>query len=436
MQLDYANIMRAGQQLVPNLREQLVQDRQLDQRDRVTDMQVRAYEAQAAKAERAAQREQQFQRDYEGVLDRGGDPGEIQQLMVRYPELGKTLKPMWESMDERQRARETTQVGTIFTRARGGNFEGAAELLAERIAADKAAGQDTALDEQILEGLRSPDPAARNSAIGDLGVLLASATGDKFGEMYGRLNPDATPPAVQREYDWRAQEFGKAAADQWLATQDTSLVTVEPGGSVFNKSDFVSGGSAPQPEGGDPSGSPGGLVATPEQEAVSAWAEQRFGLPFEGASFDQAAQQFGAKRGGGRKHNGLDFSGPLGTPVMPVLAGKVTSIGSDPRSGRFVRVKHDDGSVSSYSHLGDVTVQKGQRISRGDSLGTLGLSGNARAGAGRGVLHLVLRDKNGKAVDPAPLFGGATRVSSKQQYDRLPSGTSYIAPDGSRRVKP
>jgi len=117
-------------------------------------------------------------------------------------------------------------------------------------------------------------------------------------------------------------------------------------------------------------------------------------FPVVGGKFGQG---LGASRdGGSRKHNGQDIQAPLGSKVTPVAAGRVEQVGSDPRSGRFVIVKHSDGSTSSYSHLGDVTVQRGDPVAPGQSVGTVGTSGNATGP----VLHLVLRDANGKVIDP------------------------------------
>src|SRR5690606_442506 len=99
-------------------------------------------------------------------------------------------------------------------------------------------------DEAVLAGLESDDPIQRNAAVATIGIQLAALTGDKFAETYGKLNPSENKTAVQREYDWRVNQFGLDAANRWLATQDESLVAVEPGGSVYRKSDFIGGMNA------------------------------------------------------------------------------------------------------------------------------------------------------------------------------------------------
>ena len=51
---------------------------------------------------------------------------------------------------------------------------------------------------------------------------------------------------------------------------------------------------------------------------------------------------------------------------------------------------------------------------------------------GDGTFTLIPRDYGGQQAQPS---AQPQRVVSKQDYDALPPGTPYIAPDGSRRVK-
>jgi len=94
---------------------------------------------------------------------------------------------------------------------------------------------------------------------------------------------------------------------------------------------------------------------------------------------------FGARRPGRRPrecrrgHCGVDLHGPRGMPVVSILPGKVTYIGRNrwKRSGKFVRVTHPSGMVSSYMHLDRIGkgLQVGQAISAGMQVGTLGRTG-------------------------------------------------------------
>lgn len=99
---------------------------------------------------------------------------------------------------------------------------------------------------------------------------------------------------------------------------------------------------------------------------------------------DQASRHFGAHRDGierpecGAGHCGVDLDGPRGRPIVTVAAGTVvrvelSELGLDGRSGRYVRIEHDDGTLTSYMHMDDVAeVHVGDRVAAGQYLGTLG----------------------------------------------------------------
>jgi hypothetical protein len=100
----------------------------------------------------------------------------------------------------------------------------------------------------------------------------------------------------------------------------------------------------------------------------------------------------------GAGHRGADLVTPAGTPVRAANAGEVSFAG--PVAGSLhVVVAHDGGLRTSYSFLASVAVRRGQRVARGDVVGT--------AGGGRGdhagVLHLGLRVGE-RYVDPMRLF--------------------------------
>lgn len=429
MLLDYASTLRAGQSLVPDFRLQAMQDEQFGFQREQMQMQREQMERQRAAEERAQQQAEAFQRDMTQVMSNGGNPSDITGLMFRYPQQFEQHKAAFDRLEADQQKAELTQMGSIYSRLSNDDPQGAAAMLRQRVDADRAAGQEDPIDEALLKALESGDPREIAIAKTMIGTQVAALGGvDTFKAVYGG-NDDRT--AFQKDWDFFGRVYGQKAADQFAQAEYDPTVVGQPGAPIYRQSQIS--GTAPAPlnmRGGDPSGS-GGLVATREQEAESADVAQRLGLPFEGASFDQAGQQYGAPRDG-RTHNGLDFSGRLGTPIMPVLAGTVVDIGEDGRSGRFVKVRHRDGRVSSYAHLGDVSVSRGQDVGAGTPLGTLGRTGNVRAGEGRGVLHFVMRDQNGKPVDPAPLFGGPVRVRSVQEARALPPGTEFVTPDGRR----
>ena len=103
---------------------------------------------------------------------------------------------------------------------------------------------------------------------------------------------------------------------------------------------------------------------------------------------------FGAPRGSSR-HEGLDLSVPKGTPVCVTADGIVSFAGRSGRYGRTIVVDHDRDYETLYAHLLTINVKRGERVRRGDVIGTVGKSGNATGFH----LHYEIR-LQGTAVNP------------------------------------
>jgi murein DD-endopeptidase MepM/ murein hydrolase activator NlpD len=108
---------------------------------------------------------------------------------------------------------------------------------------------------------------------------------------------------------------------------------------------------------------------------------------------------FGDRRGGSW-HQGIDVSAPRGTPVWATADGTVVRAERDGAFGRTVLVDHGNGFSTRYAHLKRIKVRSGDRVRRGETLGTVGASGRA---SGPHLHYEVLRD--GRPVDPAPFLG-------------------------------
>ena len=76
-----------------------------------------------------------------------------------------------------------------------------------------------------------------------------------------------------------------------------------------------------------------------------------------------------------RPHNGTDFGAQTGTHVRTVANGVVTYAGINGGHGNFVKIKHQDGFETSYSHLSKITVKKGQQVKKGQHIGNVGSTG-------------------------------------------------------------
>jgi len=81
------------------------------------------------------------------------------------------------------------------------------------------------------------------------------------------------------------------------------------------------------------------------------------------------------KTGGRRMHAGVDFAGPVGTPLYATADGVVVHAGWSSGYGRLVKIQHEFGIETRYAHLSRLSVNVGQRVSRGQRIGDMGASG-------------------------------------------------------------
>jgi murein DD-endopeptidase MepM/ murein hydrolase activator NlpD len=75
-------------------------------------------------------------------------------------------------------------------------------------------------------------------------------------------------------------------------------------------------------------------------------------------------------------HPGIDLRAPRGTKIYSMAEGTVVEVGNMLVGyGHFVRIAHK-GTVSSlYAHLDQVSVKSGQKVTRGETIGTVGMTG-------------------------------------------------------------
>lgn len=76
-----------------------------------------------------------------------------------------------------------------------------------------------------------------------------------------------------------------------------------------------------------------------------------------------------------RPHNGIDYVAPVGTPIMAAGSGSVVAAGYNQFNGNYVFIKHAGNFVTKYLHLSKRTVNKGQRVKQGQTIGLLGGTG-------------------------------------------------------------
>lgn len=116
----------------------------------------------------------------------------------------------------------------------------------------------------------------------------------------------------------------------------------------------------------------------------------------------QVVSRFGPKAGG--LHNdGINIRAPRGTPVRAMTGGEVVYAGNELRGfGNLVLIRHPGGLTTAYAHLDRIAVQRGDRISRGQAIATVGSTG----GVDPAQLHFEIR-KGRKAIDPVTRLGSS-----------------------------
>ena len=79
-----------------------------------------------------------------------------------------------------------------------------------------------------------------------------------------------------------------------------------------------------------------------------------------------------------RPHYGIDFHAPEGTPVKAMMDGEVTLAENDMYfTGGTIIFDHGHGISTLYMHMKDIDVKVGQKIKKGQIVGSLGQSGRA-----------------------------------------------------------
>ena len=135
-------------------------------------------------------------------------------------------------------------------------------------------------------------------------------------------------------------------------------------------------------------------------------------IPVAGVNPAQLSDTFSRARGAGPLHDAIDIMAPRGTPVLAVADGKVVKL-FDSKPGGLTVYQFDRGAKLAYyyAHLDGYApgVAAGTQLKRGDLVGYVGSTGNARPDAPH--LHFAIfvlgPEKHwweGTAINPYPLL--------------------------------
>ncbi len=139
---------------------------------------------------------------------------------------------------------------------------------------------------------------------------------------------------------------------------------------------------------------------------------QNFLAGFQWPTLGRISGVFGSQRvlnGKPRNpHNGVDIAAPKGTTILATAAGRVVLVHQDMfLSGKVVMIDHGHGLSSVYIHMSKIAVKKGQRVSKGDQVGTVGMTGRATGPHLHWGISLF-----GTHLDPMLIVTGKTGVKT------------------------
>ena len=136
-----------------------------------------------------------------------------------------------------------------------------------------------------------------------------------------------------------------------------------------------------------------------------------------------------------RMHTGVDWSGPIGTPIFAAGNGVIIKSGRESGYGNRIEIQHPNGYVTTYNHMSGFArgMVEGARVRQGQVVGYLGMTGLA---TGPHLHYEVI--VNGHFVDPLRVKLARTReldsrmlASFKKERDRI-DGLIAKAPNATR----
>ena len=135
---------------------------------------------------------------------------------------------------------------------------------------------------------------------------------------------------------------------------------------------------------------------------------------------------YGAPRDGGkRRHKGVDLFQPRGTPVLATEDGVIGRAGYQKSAGNRAWITSSGGNSFFFAHLDKLYVKNGQQVKRGDIIGTVGTSGNAKGTPP----HLHFEHKvNGANVNPSRYLQTGELSSARDIGGQAQPQNSVVSP--------
>lgn len=247
----------------------------------------------------------------------------------------------------------------------------------------------------------APEPTAGAAFVG-------GSWSDAFGTVTGKQ-------FAQKDLEVRAQPADAAAVLGKLASGDQVSVTdkvVDGWTQVAHdakvgwiRADLL-GAKAPVKEAPAPKAAQGKAAPAASEKPAAARTGGKLQWPTAGKIGSKWGMRKHPILGYTRLHGGVDISGPVGQPIYAAEDGVVTKAAYGHNSGSGNNVRIDHGTLSgksvetAYLHMSKISVKVGQKVRRGQVIGTLGNTGLSTGPHLHFSVYL-----NGANSNPAPWLG-------------------------------
>ena len=127
-------------------------------------------------------------------------------------------------------------------------------------------------------------------------------------------------------------------------------------------------------------------------------------IPVDRIQASELQDTWGASRSRGRLHEGIDILAPRGTKIRSTTPGLIADLRNNNLGGKVVWILGPSGTWHYYAHLDGHKrgLNVGDYVKKGDVIGYVGNTGNARHTAPHLHYGIYLGGKGRNAVNPYP----------------------------------